>query len=88
MRYLLIEGIIRNKEIFSIYEPYPVGRHIRGAFGWIAKDMGLGIKELFPDLNNDILIFRDGIPICRKERWRPFSGKKTLYLPFIDEYEK
>jgi len=66
-----IIGILQAKTGFSIpaaengIELYPLGRHLRGACGYIALDSDLTIADKFTDLNWDGVIFRDLIPVSR-----------------------
>jgi len=85
---LQIKGILENKSSFAISqgvekrftEDYPFGRNIRGAFGYLAKDLGLAIKDIFPDLKDNSIIFRDAIPLCYKclEPYLPDLKNSTL----------
>lgn len=70
--FLQVKGILENNTPFAFSagankkftEDYPLGRNLRGAFGYIAKDAGLSIKEIFPNLDDSRIIFRDALPIC------------------------
>lgn len=45
---------------------YPMGRHLRGAIGYIALESNLDIAKLFPDFDTQEIIVRDMIPLDNK----------------------
>lgn len=69
-----IFGTIQTVTGFSIplergeYALYPHGRHLRGAVGYMALELGLEIAERFPDLKWDGVIFRDLLPLSRCDK--------------------
>jgi len=44
---------------------YPRGYHLRGGAGYAALDLGLKIREIFPDWENQEVLFMDMIPLCK-----------------------
>lgn len=64
-----VKGVLQCVTGFSLpigndlYALYPAGRHLRGAMGYIAMKLGLGMASRFPDIDWDGVIFRDLLPL-------------------------
>jgi len=89
MDFFIIKAYIRNLTPFvpPPFKCFPDGKQIRGAIGYIAKDLKLKCREHFLDPHFKGFIFRNCLPVCGRckevveDTFCPVCGKKVLYGP-------
>jgi len=86
MDFFVIKAYIRNLTPFvpPPFKCFPDGKQIRGAIGYIAKDLQLKCCEHFLDPHFKGFIFRNCLPVCGRckevveDTFCPVCGKRVL----------